>query len=96
MAESLIARHEQLGAAVRRFPNGMESVMQEAEARRAEACRSSTGGGYALAGLPRDFPYLKALMQASQDGDFGPAIQHAIEKYREDAAPERPNQAPKA
>jgi hypothetical protein len=34
-------------------------------------------------------------MQASEDGDFGPAIQHAIEKYREDAAPERPNQAPK-
>jgi len=48
-----------------------------------------------MAGSPRDFPYLRAIMQASQDGEFGPAIQHAIEKYREDAAPERPNQAPK-
>jgi hypothetical protein len=95
LAESLIARHEQLAATVRRFPNGMESVMQEAEARRAEARRSGTGGGYAMAGSPRDFPYLRTLMQASQDGDFGPAIQHAIERYREDAAPERPNQAPK-
>ena len=95
LAESLIARHEQLAAAVHRFPNGMESVMQEAETRRAEARRSGTGGGYAMLGSPRDFPYLRALMEASQDGDFGPAIQHAIEKYREDAAPERPNQAPK-
>ena len=95
LAESLIARHAQLAAAVRRFPNGMESVMQEAEARRAEARRSGTGGGYAMAGSPRDFPYLRALMEASEDGDFGPAVQHAIEKYREDAAPERPNQAPK-
>jgi hypothetical protein len=95
LAESLIARHEQLAEAVRRFPNGTESVMQEAEARRAEARRSGTGGGYAMAGSARDFPYLRTLMQASQDGDFGPAIRHAIEKYQEDTAPERPNQAPK-
>lgn len=94
LAESLIARHEQLAAAVHRFPNGMESVMQEAETRRAEARRSGTGGGYAMLGSPRDFPYLRALMEASQDGDFGPAIQHAIEKYHEDAASERPNRAP--
>jgi hypothetical protein len=94
LAESLIARHEQLAAAIRRFPNGMESVMQEAEARSTDARRTSTGG-YAMVGSPRDSPYLKAVMQASQDGDFGPAIQHAMEKYREDAAPERPNQAPK-
>src|SRR5580704_14578366 len=74
-----------------KFPNGMESAMQEAEARRAEARRTGTGGGYAMAGSPRDFPYLRTLMRASEDGDFGPAI----EKYREDAAPERSNQAPK-
>jgi hypothetical protein len=95
LAESLIARHEQLAAAVRRFPNGMESVMQEAEARRAEARRTGTGGGCGMAGSPGAFRYLKAVMLASQDGDFGPAIQHVMEKYREDAAPERPNQAPK-
>jgi hypothetical protein len=93
LADSLLANHEQLAAAMRRFPHGMESVMREAEARRAAALGSGIGGGYAMAGSPRDFPYLKALMQASQDGDFGPAIQHAIEKYHEDAAPERPNRA---
>jgi hypothetical protein len=95
LADSLLASHEHLAAAVRRFPNGMESVMEEAEARRVKALRTGGGGGYGMAGSPRDFPYLKALIQASQDGDFGPAIRYAIEKYSEDAAPERPNQAPK-
>jgi hypothetical protein len=95
LAESLIAAHEQLAAAVRRFPKGMESVMEEAEARRAKARPTGTGGGFGMAGSPGDFPYMKALMQASQDGDFGPAIQHAIERYREDASPEGPNRAPK-
>jgi len=95
LAESLIASHEQLAAAVRRFPNGMESVMQEAEARRAETPVTGTRGGFMMGGPSRDFPYLRALIEASHDGDFGPAIQHALEKYREDAAPERPNQAAK-
>jgi hypothetical protein len=92
--ESLIAGHEQLAAAARRFPNGMESVIKEAEARRIGACDTGTGGGWAIGGSPRDFPYLKALMQASRDGDFGPAIEHALERYRDDTAPDRPNQAP--
>jgi hypothetical protein len=95
LAESLIAGYDQLAAALQRFPNGMESVMEEAEARRAEARRTGAGGGYGMAGSPRDFPYMRALLQASQDGDFGPAMQHAMEKYREDAAPESQNRAPK-
>jgi hypothetical protein len=95
LAESLIASHEQLASALHRFPKGMESVTEEAEARRAAARRTGAGGGFGMAGSPGDFPYMRALMQGSQDGDFGPAMQHAIEKYREDAAPERPNRAPK-
>jgi hypothetical protein len=95
LAESLIAGHEQLAAALQRFPNGMETVTEETEARRAEARRTGSGGGFGMAGSPGDFPYMKALMQASQDGEFGPAIQHATEKYREDAVPESPNRAPK-
>jgi hypothetical protein len=90
LAESLIAGYDQLAAALGRFPNGMESVMEEAEAR-----RPGTGAGYGMAGSPGDFPYMKALVEASQDGDFSPAIQHAMEKYREDAAPESRNRAPK-
>jgi len=94
LAESLLAGHEQLAAAMRRFPNGMESVMQEAETRRAKAGKG-TGGGFGMAGSPGDFPYFRALIQASQDDDFGPAIQYAIGKYNEDTAAERPNRAPK-
>jgi hypothetical protein len=33
-------------------------------------------------------------MQASDDGEFAPALEHAFEKYREDTAPENPNAAP--
>jgi hypothetical protein len=95
LAESLIAGHEQLAAAAHRFPNGMESVIREAEARRIDACDTGTCGGWVIGGSPRDFPYLKALMQASRDGDFGPAIEHALERYRDDTAPDRPNQAPR-
>lgn len=92
LAESLIASHEQLAAAARRFPNGMESVMEEA-ARRSNACGASGGGG--MAGSPRDFPYMRALIEASGDGDFGPAIEHALERYRQDTAPGHPNQSPR-
>jgi len=92
LAESLIAGHEQLAAAARRFPNGMESVMEEA-ARRSDACGAGGGGG--MAGSPRDFPYMRAVIQASRDGDFEPAIEHALERYRQDTAPDHPNQAPR-
>jgi len=92
LAETLIASHKQLAAAARRFPHGMESVMQEAEARRVETC--GVGSGYVMGGSRGDFPYLRALMQASQDGDFGVAIEHALDQYRFDAGPDRPNQAP--
>jgi hypothetical protein len=92
LADSLLADHAQLRAAARRFPYGMESVMQEAEARKkpdGESC-----GGFMMGGNSRDFPYLTALMQGSRDGDFGPAFEHAMERYLEDIAPENPNQAP--
>jgi hypothetical protein len=95
LAESLIAQDEQLAAAARRFPNGMESVMEEAERRRASAPPPAAGGGFAMAGNPRDFPYMRSLLQARQDGDFEDAIEHALEQYREDAAPEHPNRVPR-
>jgi hypothetical protein len=50
LAESLIAGHEQLAAAARRFPNGMESVMQEATARRIDTCDTGSGGGWGIGG----------------------------------------------
>jgi hypothetical protein len=34
-------------------------------------------------------------MEASKDGNFGPSIEHALERYRDDTAPDNSNQAPK-
>jgi hypothetical protein len=101
LAESLIAGHQQLATAARRFPCGMESLLEEAEARQKAQGASCGGGssgggsgGYVMAGNSRDFAYMKALMQASQADDFAPLIEHALERYRGDTAPENPNQAP--
>jgi hypothetical protein len=95
MAQSLLAGHEQLAVAVRRFPAGMETIHAEAEERRKNASGEACSGGFVLAGDPKDFPYQKRLMQAAKDGDFEPTIQHALEHFREDTAPEDPNTAPK-
>jgi len=50
LAESLISEHEQLAAAARRFPDGMESVMEEAERRRRSASGAPSSSGYGMAG----------------------------------------------
>jgi hypothetical protein len=116
LVESLIGSHEQLAAAARRFPNGMESVMEEAQRKSLDRllslaapnqsrdregaaseppARPTKSGGYGMAGSPRDFPYMRSLLQASEDGDFLPSIEHALEHYRSDAAPDHPNRAPR-
>jgi hypothetical protein len=95
LAESLTSDHQQLAAAVRRYPDGMRSVWKEAEARYAAAADEGRPRGYFMAGSPRDFPYMKSLRQASEDSDFGPAIAHALEQYAEDTAPDNPNLAPR-
>jgi hypothetical protein len=92
LAESLIAGHEQLAAAVRRYPNGVETVRQEAEAK-ARSMRTPAGGSYYFLGAPRDLPYVERLMQASRDGGFAPPLEDALERYREDSAPEHPNRS---
>ena len=98
LAESLIAAHEQLAAAVRRFPDGWETIVAESEQKRRqiEASREHCGGGFAMCGNPRDMPYMRSMIQASRDGDFEPAIEHALMQYEEDTHSENPNEAPKA
>jgi hypothetical protein len=97
LAESLIASHEQLAAAARRYPNGIETIHQEGEERRQQLAASGAAcsGGFIMSGNPRDFPYQMALRQSVQEGDFGPPIEHALERYREDTAADSPNQAPR-
>ena len=98
LAESLIASHEQLATAARRFPNGIETIHEESEERRKQmmASGATCGGGFIMGGNPRDIPYQMALRESTQGGDFGPAIDHALERYHEDTTLDSPNQAPRA
>ena len=97
LAESLIASHEQLAIAALRYPNGYETIHEELEERRKqrETSAATCGGGFIGSGNPRDRAYQMALRQATLEGDFGPPIDHALERYLEDMASDSPNQAPR-
>jgi hypothetical protein len=101
LAQSLIDLNDQLAVAARRYPNGLETMLEEAEAetkrRQAEGatCESGTCGGYVLCGDPADFDGQRRLIDAAREGDFAPSIEDALEKYRQDASPDAPNYAPK-
>jgi hypothetical protein len=93
LLESLLSSHPQFAAAAQRFPSGMESIQQEAEER-----LKSEGGrrtGFVMSGPSRDSPYLNALMQGSQDGDFEQAMEHAQQQYLSDTASEDQNLVPR-
>lgn len=97
LAQSLIDSHDQLSAAARRYPNGLQTMREEAEAEaaRRKAEGATCGGGFNLPGDPKKLPRQLRLMEATRNGDFGPSIEDAIEKYRADTSPEAPNYAPK-
>ena len=101
LAQSLIDSHDQLAVAARRYPNGLETMHEEAEAetKRREAegatCQNGTCGGYFLSGDPADFDRQRRIIDAARSGDFAPSIEDALEKYRKDASPDAPNYAPK-
>jgi hypothetical protein len=97
LAHSLIDSRDQLSAAARRFPNGLQTMKEEAgaQAARLKAEGATCDGGLIFTGDPRDLPRLLRLNDATRNGDFGPSIEDAIEKYREDTSPETPNYAPK-
>jgi hypothetical protein len=97
LAKSLIDSHDQLAAGAHRYPNGLETINEEAEAKaeRRKADGATCGGGYILAGDPRDFDRQRKLTDAARRGDFEPSIEDAIEKYREDTSPDTRNYAPK-
>ena len=95
LAQSLIGSHDQLAAGTRRYPNGMETIYEEAEAERRKADGATCGGGYILAGDPRDFDRQRRLIDASRNGDFAPSLEDAIQNYREDTSPATRNHAPK-
>jgi hypothetical protein len=96
LAHSLIDSHDQLAVAARRYPNGLETMNEEAEAaaERRKADGATCEGGYILSGDPRDFDRQRRLVEATRSGDFEPSIKDAIEKYQ-DTAPATHNYAPK-
>jgi hypothetical protein len=101
LAESLVAEHEELAGAVRRFPHGWETMTQESEerAKKIREERSTSGedcGGFIMCGDGKDREYTMAMMQASKDDNFEAAVEHAMDRYREDTDPENSNQALKA
>jgi hypothetical protein len=77
LARSIVESHDQLAAAVRRYPNGLETMNEEAEAeaKRRKAAGATCGGGYILAGDPRDFDRQRRLIDATRSGDFEPSIE---------------------
>jgi hypothetical protein len=91
LAESLITQYEQLSTAAKRFPNGRQTMMEEANARRRNM-EKPAGGGYCFTGSPEDLPYVHSLIDAERDGNFAPAFEFALEKHRGER---RPNFAPK-
>jgi hypothetical protein len=97
LAQSLVDSHDQLAVAAHRYPNGLETMNEEAEAEaeRRKADGAACEGGYVLAGDPRDFDRQRRLIDATRSGDFEPSIEDAIEKYREDTSPATRNYAPK-
>jgi len=103
MAESLLTTEDQLAIAVRRYPHGLETMNEEANAkserRKAERAsykgESCERGGYVLSGNSKDFDRQRRMLDAGRNGVFEPAIEDALEKYRQDTSPETPNYAPK-
>ena len=61
LAESLIANHQELAVAARRYPNGIETIHEELEERskQRQASGETCGGGFIMAGDPRDFGPIK-------------------------------------
>jgi hypothetical protein len=92
LTESLVASHDQLAAALCRFPNGMESVNEEAEARRKEASEGKEDDdlGFVMDENSEEFRYFRALARASKSGDFGPPLERPLAEYRRDRDPEAP------
>jgi hypothetical protein len=96
LAESLIARFQELAAAARRYPYGWETIIEEAKAHAKQASgKSCEGGGWGFGAASEDVAYQRALFAASRSGDFAVPIEHALERFREDTAPDNSNEAPR-
>jgi hypothetical protein len=105
LAQSLVNSHEQLAAATRRYPNGLETMHEEVEAeterRKAEGVTCGGGSGEAwgfvgdLKDYDREHERHRRLAEAARNGDFQTLIDDALETYKEDTSPTTRNYASK-
>ncbi len=89
LAGELAERHPDLAEAVRRYPDGMESVREE------RAAGQGRPVGRLTVMLATEAAFQRALESGQASGDFRPAFQEAMELLRRDLSPEDPNPAPK-
>jgi hypothetical protein len=97
LAESLLAGHSELAAAIRRYPFGVETIREEAQRREAEirremAASGKTCEGFILTGSGDPARQL-ALARSARAGDFAPSIDYGLELYAADTGTVSPNQA---
>ncbi len=94
LTDQLLATHEQLAAAARRYPDGWYSIQEEDEKEQGRRTREGTAVGgreYVRGGVSRELGFQFAL----NEGDFHSAMDFAQTLYQEDMDAERPNFAPK-
>lgn len=97
LAQSLVESHEQLAVAASRFSYGVETMHEEAyaEAVRRKMTDATCEPGYILMGDPDEFDEQRRLIEATRRGEFGPAVDDALKKYRQDSSSASFNYAPK-
>jgi hypothetical protein len=98
-AQELIETHPELARALERYPKGLLSMQEEAEAERRKMPPPDPKrrGGFIIGGSrPEDLDYGRALLGAQNTGDFTKPLEYAAARYREDANPDNRNSAPKA
>ena len=79
LAESLIARDEQLASIARRYPKGLESIHESPKVRTLDANSRPA----------------HSLHSSSGKQGHESSFEHALRKYREDINPDHPNLAPR-
>jgi hypothetical protein len=97
-AQQLVGAHPGLATALERYPKGLQSIEEEAEAERAKMppCDPNQRGGFVMGGRQEDLDYGWALLEAEKTRDFSKPLEYAGARYREDSDSENPNNASKA
>jgi hypothetical protein len=97
-AERLAATHSELAVALKRYPKGQRTILEEAEAQRVKARESEPakgGFGFGVGGSSADFEYGMSILRARESKDFSEPLKHAASSYGEDSDRANPNRAAK-